>query len=37
MIGNRKDAVECLKPLAKGQIDPHITVKPMSHLTQVRR
>ncbi|OAL36775.1 hypothetical protein AYO20_03830 [Fonsecaea nubica] len=35
MIGNRKDAVECLKPLARGQIDPQVTVRPMSHLTQV--
>ncbi|KIW17963.1 hypothetical protein PV08_05158 [Exophiala spinifera] len=36
MIGNRKDAVECLQPLARGQIDPQVTVRPMSHLSQVR-
>jgi len=35
MVGNRRDAVDCLHPLTKGQIDPQVTVRPMDSLTQV--
>lgn len=36
-MGNRKDAVECLQPLEKGQIDPKVDLRSMSQLTQVCR
>ena len=35
MVGNRRDAVECLKPLQKGQIDPQVIIRSMSQLTEV--
>jgi len=35
VTGSRKDAIECLKPAARGQVRTQLRIEPMSKLTQI--
>ncbi|KAH0829687.1 hypothetical protein AYO21_10594 [Fonsecaea monophora] len=35
VVGNRRDAVECMKPAARGEVKTKISIEPLSKLSQV--